>query len=123
MEYHYLCPETHVLTPENPADLAQALGDAAAHGRTIALGGNSSKRLMAGASEPAGVDISTTALPRVLEYEPHDLTISVEAGLPWRSLTSLLAANRQMVPLDPPFAESATVGGVRSEERRVGKEC
>jgi glycolate oxidase FAD binding subunit len=112
MEYHYLCPETHVLTPENPADLAQALGDAAAHGRTIALGGNSSKRLMAGASEPAGVDISTTALPRVLEYEPHDLTISVEAGLPWRSLTSLLAANRQMVPLDPPFAESATVGGV-----------
>jgi glycolate oxidase FAD binding subunit len=101
-----------VLTPENPADLAQALGDAAAHGRTIAFGGNSSKRLMAGPSEPADVAISTTALPRVLEYEPHDLTISVEAGLPWRSLTRLLAANRQMVPLDPPFAESATVGGV-----------
>ena len=101
-----------MLTPENPADLAQALGDAAAHGRTIAFGGNSSKRLMAGPSEPADVAISTTALPRVLEYEPHDLTISVEAGLPWRSLTRLLAANRQMVPLDPPFAESATVGGV-----------
>jgi glycolate oxidase FAD binding subunit len=101
-----------VLTPENSADLAQALGDAAAHGRTIAFGGNSSKCLMAGPSEPADVAISTTALPRVLEYEPHDLTISVEAGLPWRSLTRLLAANRQMVPLDPPFAESATVGGV-----------
>jgi glycolate oxidase FAD binding subunit len=101
-----------VLAPESPTDLAQALGDAAAHGRTIALGGNSSKRLMAGPSEPADVVISTTALPRVLEYEPHDLTISVEAGLAWRSLTSLLAANRQMVPLDPPFAESATVGGV-----------
>src|ERR1039457_3232925 len=112
MEYHYLCPEPHVLTPENPTDLAQALGDAAAHRRTIAFGGNSSKRLMAGASEPAEVAISTTALHRVLLYEPHDLTISVEAGLPWPSLTSLLAANRQMVPLDPPFADSATVGGV-----------
>src|ERR1035441_7413297 len=101
-----------VLAPENSTDLAQALGDAAAHGRTIALGGNSTKRLMAGPSDPADVSISTTALGRVLEYEPHDLTISVEAGLAWRSLTSLLAANRQMVPLDPPFADSATVGGV-----------
>ncbi|MGA3017085.1 MAG: FAD-binding oxidoreductase [Bryobacteraceae bacterium] len=101
-----------MLTPESSTDLAQALGDAAAHGRTIALDGNSSKRLMAGASEPADVAISTTALHRMLEYEPHDLTISVEAGLPWRELTRLLAANRQMVPLDPPFADSATVGGV-----------
>ena len=101
-----------MLAPENSTDLAQALGDAAARGRTIALGGNSSKRLMAGPSEPADVAIATTALHRVLEYEPHDLTISVEAGLPWRSLASLLAPNRQMVPLDPPFAESASVGGV-----------
>jgi glycolate oxidase FAD binding subunit len=67
---------------------------------------------MAGPTEPADVAISTSALHRVLEYEPHDLTISVEAGLPWRELTSLLAANRQMVPLDPPFADDATVGGV-----------
>jgi len=36
----------------------------------------------------------------------------VEAGLPWNELTGLVARHRQMVPLDPPFAESATVGGV-----------
>lgn len=101
-----------MLAPESPTDLAQALGDAASHARTIALGGNASKRLMAGPTEPADVAISTTALHRVLEYEPHDLTISVEAGLPWSELTSVLAANRQMVPLDPPFADNATVGGV-----------
>jgi len=99
-------------TPADPRELAQALGEAAGKGRTIALDGNSSKRLMAGPSLPADIAISTTALDRVLEYEPHDLTISVEAGLPWRDLTSLLAANRQMVPLDPPFAATATVGGV-----------
>ena len=56
--------------------------------------------------------ITTTALRRVLQYEPHDLTISVEAGLRWREFTALLAENRQMVPLDPPFADGATVGGV-----------
>src|SRR5439155_13686972 len=51
-------------------------------------------------------------LRRVLQYEPRDLTIGVEAGLGWREFTRLLAENRQMVPLDPPFADDATVGGV-----------
>ena len=98
--------------PSSPADLAAAMLEAAAHQRTIALAGNNSKCLMAGPREPADVAIATAALRRVLQYEPHDLTVSVEAGLPWREFTSLIAQNRQMVPLDPPFAATATVGGV-----------
>jgi len=101
-----------MLAPSSPAELAAALKEAAANQRTIALAGNNSKRLMAGPSEPADVAITTSALNRVLQYEPYDLTISVEAGLPWREFTSLVAGKRQMVPLDPPFAASATVGGV-----------
>jgi len=67
---------------------------------------------MAGPAGPAEESVSTARLRRVLKYEPHDLTISVEAGLPWRELSCLLAENRQMVPLDPPFGAAATVGGV-----------
>jgi glycolate oxidase FAD binding subunit len=67
---------------------------------------------MAGPIEPADTAIATSALRRVIEYEPRDLTISVEAGLPWSELTRILAANRQMIPLDPPFGDRATVGGV-----------
>ena len=33
-------------------------------------------------------------------------------NLGWRDLTALVALNRQMIPLDPPFLESATVSGV-----------
>src|SRR5947207_13959081 len=69
---------------------------------------------MAGPIAPAGVSISTAGMARVLSYEPNDLTISVEAGLRWAELTRLLAENRQMIPLDPPFAGTATVGGVVS---------
>ena len=101
-----------MLVPKTPLELAEALQEAASRGRTISLSGNSTKRRMAGPVEPAEVCISTTALNRVLEYEPRDLTISVQAGLRWRDLTNLLAEHRQMVPLDPPFAENATVGGV-----------
>jgi len=67
---------------------------------------------MGGPIEPADVGISTAALKRVLHYEPRDLTISVESGIRYADLNSLLARNRQMIPLDPPFSDSATVGGI-----------
>jgi glycolate oxidase FAD binding subunit len=101
-----------VLAPSTPLELAEALRDAADAGRTIALAGDSSKARMAGPLEPADTSISTICLRTVHQYEPRDLTISVGAGLSWRELTQLLAQNRQMIPLDPPLAETATVGGV-----------
>ncbi len=99
-------------TPETSEQLAEALRRAASHERIIALSGNSTKHRMAGPVRHPDECISTARLDRILEYEPHDLTISVEAGLPWNELERALAANRQMVPLDPPFADAATVGGV-----------
>src|SRR6266478_1145874 len=103
-----------VATPESPEELASALSAAAAEKHTITLGGRFSKNKMAGPVARSDVTIATTSLARVLSYEPNDLTISVEAGMRWAELTRLLAENRQMVPLDPPFAGSATVGGVVS---------
>ena len=98
--------------PQTAEELAEALHRAETGGQTIALCGGGTKRRMAGPIEPADESISTAGLGRVREYEPLDLTISVEAGLPWRELCRTLAANRQMVPLDPPFGGEATVGGV-----------
>src|SRR5579872_3430824 len=102
----------NVVQPETPADLARTLADAAGSGRAIRCGGNFTKDKIAGPLAAADVTISTAGLRRVLHYEPRDLTISVEAGLPYAEFRRLLAGNRQMVPLDPPFAETATVGGV-----------
>lgn len=101
-----------VITPSSPVELAAALGEAAARKETIALGGHFSKRRMGGAIQPADIQLSSSRLKNVLQYEPKDLTISVEAGLAWCELASMLARERQMVPLDPPFSDTATVGGV-----------
>jgi glycolate oxidase FAD binding subunit len=101
-----------VLTPHTPEELAGELRAAAERKQTITLGGNFTKRSMAGPIAPSDVSITTTGLKRLLEYEPHDLTISVEAGMPWCELSHVVAGNRQMIPLDPPFGEGATVGGV-----------
>lgn len=100
------------MQPATVSGLASALRDAAAAASPITLGGAFSKNAMGGSVDAAGITISTASLNRVLEYEPRDLTISVEAGMPYAALTSVLAEHRQMIPLDPPYAAQATVGGV-----------
>jgi glycolate oxidase FAD binding subunit len=100
------------LNPQTPGELAEAVGDAVSREWPIEVVGTGSKRTMAGPRPSTAVGISTLALRRVRQYEPRDLTVSVEAGLPWCEFAALLAANRQTVPLDPPYFASATVGGV-----------
>lgn len=99
-------------TPSSAEDLAEALREAGTNARTVAVIGNGSKRLMGGPVPTAEVVISTAGLQRVLQYEPNDLTISVEAGMPFSELQSLLALRKQMIALDPPFSAQATIGGV-----------
>lgn len=101
-----------MIAPQNARELADALLASASAKQTIRLGGAFSKDAVGGLICPAARTITTSAMNRVLQYEPKDLTISVEAGLPYAELTRLLAQNRQMIPLDPPFASTATIGGV-----------
>jgi len=56
--------------------------------------------------------ITTACLNRILEYDPRDLVISAEAGTTYRELSVILSQHRQMLPLDPPFSERATIGGI-----------
>jgi glycolate oxidase FAD binding subunit len=51
-------------------------------------------------------------LSGVVSYRPGDLTVSVEAGTPFRELQSALAEGKQFIPWDPPDADRATVGGI-----------
>ena len=112
MEPLYTNGIANLIHPESPKELAQALADAAAAKQLIALGGAFSKQAMGGPIATADVTISTAKLNRVLQYEPRDLTLSVEAGMNYAELCRILADHRQMIPLDPPFAAESTIGGV-----------
>jgi glycolate oxidase FAD binding subunit len=100
------------IVPASPEELAQCLAEANSRKQQIALLGNSSKARMGGPIEPYDVAISTAGLNKVLEYEPRDLTISVGAGITYCELSRILAEHRQMIPLDPPFSDQATMGGI-----------
>ncbi len=100
------------LRPDSAEALKDCIASAASLKRSIELFGNNSKRLMAGPIAHADVRISTSRMRRILNYEPRDLTVSVEAGMPLAELNAELSRHGQMVPLDGPFTEEATVGGM-----------
>ncbi|MEO8458432.1 MAG: FAD-binding oxidoreductase [Chloroflexota bacterium] len=58
------------------------------------------------------VALEVTRLDQVVEFEPADLTITVEAGMTLGALRRVAADTRMMVPFDPELPDEATVGGV-----------
>ena len=65
---------------------------------------------------PQKVDIvlATPRLNSVVEYEPADLTVTVEAGIRLTALQTELAQHRQFLPLDPAYSDRCTIGGIVS---------
>ncbi|HEX8116957.1 MAG TPA: FAD-binding protein, partial [Pyrinomonadaceae bacterium] len=62
--------------------------------------------------EPANVILKTTRMSRLVEHEPADLVATAEAGLTLADFNREVGRAGQWLPLDPPAAESATLGGV-----------
>ena len=101
-----------ILQPGSPQELCDQLAGAARAKRSIEIFGSNTKQLMAGPRGPASVQISTSALNRIVQYEPRDLTISVEAGMNFGRLSRELAQHGQMIPLEGAWSEEGTVGGL-----------
>ncbi|MBF6600576.1 MAG: FAD-binding oxidoreductase [Dehalococcoidia bacterium] len=84
-----------------------------AHRRRLAVIPWGAGSHMALGNEPAAYDVALvcTGLQRLVDYQPADMTVTVEAGLPLAELQAMLATERQFVPLDPPGRDVATIGG------------
>lgn len=98
--------------PQNAAELCDILRSAASHNKTIEILGNGSKRSMGGPVASHDLSISLSGMNRLLSYEPRDLTVSVEAGMPFGELARTLAEHGQMIPLHGAFSSDGTVGGL-----------
>jgi glycolate oxidase FAD binding subunit len=56
--------------------------------------------------------ISTLRLNSVIAHRYGDLTATVEAGARLSDVNRTLGEHRQWIPLDPPFGDRATIGGI-----------
>ncbi len=57
------------------------------------------------------IALDMTRLDRLVSYDPGDLTLSVEAGIPLHKLGAILTEHRQFLPLAVPYFDRTTIGG------------
>jgi glycolate oxidase FAD binding subunit len=98
-----------------PADAAAcaALMEHAAHQHWhVVPWGGGTRQLIGAPPRQVDVVINTTNMNRILQHEPDDLTISVEAGITAGELRRYLAQSGQMIPIDPALPERTTIGGM-----------
>jgi glycolate oxidase FAD binding subunit len=98
--------------PETEAQVSEILAHANREKWSVDIRGGGTKQNMAGVMPAIEAVIYSQKLDQIVAYTPEDLTITVQAGMPFDRLSEILAENGQWLPLDPPFAPTATVGGV-----------
>jgi glycolate oxidase FAD binding subunit len=64
------------------------------------------------AARKAEVGMSTARMDRLADYQPADMTVTVEGGMTLARLQALLGERNQWLPLDPPSPNRATLGGI-----------
>ncbi len=105
-----------VVSPATPEQLAQVLALARAEELAVVPRG-SGVNLEQGAP-PRRVDlvVDLRRLDAMVEHNPDDLTISVQAGMTAGALAARLAPHRQTLPLDPPGWSARTLGGIAATQ-------
>jgi len=95
--------------PASADAVAEALAAASASGARVVVRGGGTK-----SGPAAGVDLllSTRRLDRILAHRDGDLTATIEAGAILDDVNRELRTRGQWLPLDPPWSDRATIGGI-----------
>ncbi|MBP1596471.1 MAG: linked oxidase-like protein [Acidobacteria bacterium] len=105
-------PVGHEVFPESAEELAQLMKEAHGAGACMIPIGAGTQLKFGNPPRAADLAVHTARLQGVVEYEPANLTVSARAGTPLRHLQEILRAENQFLPLDPPHAGRATLGGI-----------
>jgi glycolate oxidase FAD binding subunit len=101
-----------VAFPGTKEEVAAALVLASEAGVPVTPWGGGTKMAIGSPPDRIGLVLGLTRLNRILEHEPGDLTVTVEAGLTLDALQAELGTRGQWLSLDPGSADRATVGGI-----------
>lgn len=99
-------------SPQSVGQVQEIVTQSFAQNRALYFEGGGTSLFFGGNPTRSGGILETGSLQRVLDYPVADMTISVEAGITLANLQAVLAENNQYLPIDPPEAEHATLGGI-----------
>jgi glycolate oxidase FAD binding subunit len=99
-------------SPTTAEELAASLRRASAARQSVAIRGAGTKSDWPRRTRTADLVVSTLGLNRVLAHQHGDLTATIEAGATLQGVNAALARHGQCLPIDPSFADTATIGGI-----------
>jgi glycolate oxidase FAD binding subunit len=99
-----------VLKPRAVEEVGEIVSFAAAEKLAVVACGSRSK-LELGPPQRYDLALDMTGLCQIAHYDPGDLTVGVDAGLPLKELSMALAEKNQFLPLAVPCSSTSTVGG------------
>lgn len=99
-------------SPHDLVELSEMLGFASSNRWRVVPIGAGSWLEMGNKVLEAHLYISTSRMTRVIEYEPADLTATVEAGCTLAGFNANSATHRQFIPLDPFGDPNANLGAI-----------
>jgi glycolate oxidase FAD binding subunit len=111
LEIDGVAPHSRV-SPSSPEQLAEILQISDGKGEKVVPAGGGTQLDLGMPPRQIDLVLETTGLNKVIEYEPADLTITVEAGIRFADLQKLLGEQGQFLALDPPAQSGATIGGL-----------
>lgn len=103
---------SRVVVPDTAEEMAQFLQHASTEELAVIPQGNRTKIHCGNLPARYDVGLSTKGLNRLIEFDHENLTVTAEAGLSLAELQLAVREKREFVPLDPPAADRATLGGI-----------
>lgn len=103
--------------PRTAEEVARVLDAARAGGLAVVPIGAHTAMTLGRPLARYDVALDMFGLDRVIEYEPADLTVTVEAGMRLGALQARLREHGQYLPVDPPPGDEVTIGGLLATAR------
>jgi glycolate dehydrogenase FAD-binding subunit len=100
-----------VLKPRSPEEVEEIVSFAVGENLAVIACGSRSKLELGMPPRRYDLALDMTDLCQIAHYDPGDLTVSVDAGMPLRELANVLGAKNQFLPLAVPFSATSTIGG------------
>lgn len=101
-----------MVQPTTQEEIAAIVAGADASGQAVIPWGGGTGQDYGYPPRRADILLDLSRFNRILAHEPGDLTITVEAGATLSQVQVVLAGENQFLPLDPPYLDQATMGGI-----------
>ncbi|MBN2413677.1 FAD-binding oxidoreductase [candidate division KSB1 bacterium] len=106
-----------VIEPDSPQIMSEVMRECYHHKTVVNIWGGGSHQNLGGQLQPYDITLSTKCLNKVIDYEPDNLTLTVESGNTLTGIQNRIKADNLFLPMNPPFSLSATVGGLAASNK------